>query len=145
MTPSEEVRKRLDELGIEHRDDDETISDGDGSDPYGHRHFTRWFHHGMECTFAHATHDGVWEATVFDGGLATGFTPAQAIAATVGVGTCHNVGDERDFCCSECGARMFIKSDYTYTIYTMVASDERTIIKRPKFCPNCGRRVEVDE
>lgn len=68
-----------------------------------------------------------------------GVTHYQPENVTVGVGTCHNVGDKRDFCCSECGVRMFIESDDTYT---MIASDERTIIKRPNFCPNCGKRVD---
>lgn len=52
-------------------------------------------------------------------------------------GTCHDVGDPSDFCCSECGIRMFTDTSDTYT---MIASDGRTIIKRPNYCPNCGRR-----
>lgn len=56
-------------------------------------------------------------------------------------GTCHDVGDPSDFCCSECGVRMFTDTSDTYT---MIASDGRTIIKHPNFCPNCGRRIEVD-
>lgn len=53
--------------------------------------------------------------------------------------TCHDEGDPSDFCCSECGVRMFIDTSDTYT---MIASDGRTIIKHPNYCPNCGRRVE---
>ena len=56
-------------------------------------------------------------------------------------GTCHDEGDPGDFCCSECGVRMFTDTSDTYT---MIAADERTIIKRPNYCPNCGRKV-VDE
>lgn len=55
--------------------------------------------------------------------------------------TCRDEGDPGDFCCSECGVRMFTDTNDTYTI---IAGDERTIIKHPNFCPNCGRRV-VDE
>lgn len=65
-------------------------------------------------------------------------TPAQAIAATLGAGTCHDVGDPSDFCCSECGVRMFTDTSDTYT---MIASDGRTIIKHPNYCPNCGAKV----
>lgn len=78
-------------------------------------------------------------------------TPEQAIAATLGscnrssnctngeqTGTCHDEGDPSDFCCSECGVRMFTDTGDTYT---MIASDGRTIIKHPNFCPNCGRRI----
>lgn len=77
-------------------------------------------------------------------------TPEQAIAATLGdtdataerrgdAGTCRDEGDQGDFCCSECGVRMFTDTSDTYT---MIASDGRTIIEHPNFCPNCGRRVE---
>lgn len=77
-------------------------------------------------------------------------TPEQAIAATLGSSnctngerteTCHDEGDPSDFCCSECGVRMFTNTSDTYT---MIASDGRTIIKHPNYCPNCGRRI-VDE
>ena len=65
-------------------------------------------------------------------------TPEQAIEATLGRGECHDVGDPSDFCCSECGVRMFTDTNDTYT---MIASDGRTIIKHPNYCPNCGARV----
>ena len=65
-------------------------------------------------------------------------TPEQAIDATLGRGTCHDDGDPSDFCCSECGVRMFTNTSDTYT---MIASDERTIIMHPNYCPNCGRAV----
>ena len=65
-------------------------------------------------------------------------TPEQAVAATLGPGTCHDDGDPSDFCCSECGVRMFTNTSDTYT---MIAADEHTIIKHPSYCPNCGRKV----
>lgn len=64
-------------------------------------------------------------------------TPAQAIAATLGRGTCHAVfevdamsEDERigEFVCSKCG-RTF--------------GDGRD--QRPNYCPGCGRRVVYDQ
>ena len=64
-------------------------------------------------------------------------TPAQAITATLGAGTCHNVGDPSDFCCSECGTRMFTDTNDTYTMIDSLGN----IIEQPNFCPNCGRRV----
>jgi hypothetical protein len=67
-------------------------------------------------------------------------TPEQAVEATLGAGTCHDVGDPSDFCCSECGVRMFTDTNDTYT---MIASDGRTIIKHPNYCPNCGRKVRA--
>ena len=61
-------------------------------------------------------------------------TPAQAIVATLGVGTCHNVHEppkdttfwpSPHFKCSECGAT-HVSMEYVF------------------HCPNCGRKV-VDE
>ena len=52
--------------------------------------------------------------------------------------TCRDDGDPCDFCCSECGARMFTDVNDTYT---MIANDEQTIIKHPNYCPSCGARV----
>lgn len=53
--------------------------------------------------------------------------------------TCHDTEEEpKDFCCSECGARLYID---TGDSYTMIAADEQTIIKRPNYCPNCGAKV----
>lgn len=65
-------------------------------------------------------------------------TPEQAIEATLGRGECRDEGDPGDFCCSECGVRMFTDTSDTYT---MIASDGCTIIKHPNYCPNCGARV----
>lgn len=53
--------------------------------------------------------------------------------------TCHDTGDERVFCCSECGFGLrdvyFSDEDYLYD-----DCGER-IEPWPPFCPNCGRRV----
>lgn len=57
-------------------------------------------------------------------------TPAQAIAATLGAGTCHDVAGMDDvFECSACGGRY-----------------QAWAIKRwARYCPDCGRRIEVEE
>lgn len=66
-------------------------------------------------------------------------TSEQAIEATLGRGECRDIEDSgTDFCCSACGARLYIDTGDTYT---MIAADEHTIIKRPNYCPNCGARV----
>lgn len=56
-------------------------------------------------------------------------TPEQAIAATLGAGTCRRVFYEPTgvYVCSECGRGLSKKLDkYCYL----------------HFCPNCGRRIE---
>jgi hypothetical protein len=79
-----------------------------------------------------------WESVGGEVNVTFSMTPEQAIAATLGRGECHDEGDPSDFCCSECGVRMFTDTSDTYT---MIASDGRTIIEHPNYCPNCGRRI----
>lgn len=67
-------------------------------------------------------------------------TPEQAVEATLGRGECHDIGDPSDFCCSECGARMFTDTGETYTMIDSLGN----IIEQPNFCPNCGRRIKED-
>lgn len=121
MSATEDLRRMLDERGVKHYD----------------------------MQYSYAT-EVLWGGDTFGGGGAKftayeqtdGFiclemadlTPEQAIAATLGAGTCRNVHEPPKnttfwltphFKCSECGA-VHVSMDYVY------------------FCPNCGRRV-VDE
>lgn len=61
-------------------------------------------------------------------------TPEQAIAATLGSGTCVNMDGETDaewFTCSECNTELRVHEPFdAFSIH---------------YCPNCGRRVEVDD
>ena len=60
------------------------------------------------------------------------FTPEQAIDATLGRGTCMNVGyyiDSTRFKCSACG----------YNGWTRYAAHGKDRV--PRYCPNCGRKV----
>ena len=58
-------------------------------------------------------------------------TPEQAIAATLGQGTCHDVG-RYCFTCSECGHT-------TSEPHHMFNRNDPNVM--PNFCPNCGRKV----
>ena len=73
------------------------------------------------------------------------FTPEQAIAATLGPGTCH--ADETDTLECVCNA-----SDHygaAYHIHVMECSKcGRTyehVFGDYEHCPHCGRRIEADE
>lgn len=108
MTSATEIlRRMLDERGVEHVDAED-----------GHTQHTWWS-------------DGDHEVAASNSGerLAVyNLTPEQAIDATLGPGTCRDVG-RYAFVCSECGW----------------ASDEPHHILGgfwPKYCPNCGRKVE---
>ena len=73
-------------------------------------------------------------------------TPEQAIAATLGSGTCRNVHKEWEkssfagactsFCCSECGAH-YVDCECYYA--GLADADEEQI--RTNYCPNCGAKV----
>lgn len=120
MTATEDLRRMLDELGVEYR----------GYQPNQFDETTVWdlgrrgARYEVFASFEEFDNDGTllsfWNCT-----------PAQAVRATCGRGTCRNVHEPpRDatfwsvphFECSECGAT-HVSIEYVY------------------YCPNCGRRV----
>jgi hypothetical protein len=128
MTATDELRRLLDERGVEWQSKPELIISG--------------IEKGTEFDAA----DGrlVRAVEALDGTICLShITPEQAIAVTLGTGTCRDVadapqyGDKTRFECSECG--------YEYSAvggFGCDYGDEPDF----RFCPNCGRRVvEVDE
>ena len=111
MTATDELRKMLDKRGVEYESYD---PDPKYATPTSERE-TRW---------GKASYREWPKGTVRFG--VTGTTPAQAIAATLGTGTCHKVldFDGTAWICSECG--------------------EHIGPRRWNYCPNCGRRIEVE-
>lgn len=110
MTATDELRRLLDERGVKCR-------------YYFHTNKTWWS--GRENVGWYA--EDRPNANCLYVRIEAVLTPAQAIAATLGVGTCHEVEDEDTglIVCSECGA----VHDEDYTNY---------------YCWCCGRKV-VDE
>lgn len=120
MTATDELRRMLDECGVEYTED------------LGYREFFWNFgEHGKARASSIGTR-GLVQMIV------TGITPEQAIAATLGscncsnnctnserTETCHEIEDEDTgfIVCSECGA----VHDESYTAY---------------YCWCCGRRIE---
>lgn len=112
MESIEKLRKLLDERGVEWRSDSENIT---------------FWKTDADVAAASQGYDGMlW--------VSARLTPEQAIAATLGAGTCKVIESEPDdqmwvyrheFSC-DCGQRNYF-----------TASSEP-----PKYCPNCGRRVE---
>jgi len=111
MSATERLRALLTEHGVEWRRtphyssesiDNETVFRGDGIEWYANDHLNGRL------------------------GLRTAryeVTPEQAVAATLGRGTCRDcLGEVEPFECSECHRRL-------------------NEMKFPRYCPNCGRRV----
>ena len=121
MTTTDELRRLLDERGVEYTFD------------HGYREFFWDFGESGRARASAIGTKGLVQMIV------TGITPAQAIAATLGTGTCHDKGNIERFICSECGCRLDLQDDdWEATMWL----DGAAMV--PNFCPNCGRRV-VDE
>lgn len=71
-------------------------------------------------------------------------TPAQAIAATLGAGTCK--ADETDlipFVCADCDSS---EVDYIHVMECSACGGTFEHVNGSyEFCPRCRRRIEVDE
>lgn len=117
MTATDELRRLLDERGVEHVD-----YGGKGHEDEVGRPATWWSGEHGECTAVQRDDVRLLTVEVF-------LTPAQAIDATLGRGTCHaeeqyldSHSDLTVTVCSECG----------------VPTDD---LEDCNYCPNCGRKV----
>ena len=139
MSATDELRCLLDERGVEWR---ERVWGGKHSiTTFWHARGVRW--HYRENRFG--------ELRLH----ADGLSPEQAIDATLGScncsnsertnETCRNVCNSvSEFTCSECG----FNCDLTSWISLFDGDDGRHRhhhLGIPNFCPNCGKRVEVDD
>ena len=120
MSATDELRRMLDERGVEYEQ-----ADG---------WWTSWETEGVYS----------FGGTVYCEDLGSGLeirwhiiTPEQAIAATLGAGTCRNVSDPPEgFLCSECGW-----GDFAEPSHLLTGSCYAGLAKGPRYCPNCGRKV----
>ena len=115
MTATDELRRLLDERGVEwkdHHHDNRTWWSDDNN--------VGWFAEGRPAvTGSYVKIEAV-------------LTPEQAIAATMGRGTCKNIAPGYlDFLCSECGFVHYIDDNNC-------TGDGNEW----KYCPNCGKVVE---
>ena len=120
MTATEELRALLDERGVEYTID------------HGYREF---FWDFGESGRARARAIGTSGRVQM---IVTGITPEQAVAATLGRGTCRDSNKRFDaWLCSECGATLLLMFDDcgepTYSV--------DGVADVPHYCPNCGRKV----
>ena len=124
MTATDELRKLLDERGITHKTDTFVI-DAD----HGKVKETAWV-----IGNSHHVYQEYRDRTVL---TSTSIAPEQAIAATLGNGTCkmEQIPECRydDIECSECGVALWA--------FSMDKAGEG-VIATPNYCPYCGRAVE---
>ena len=122
MNASEELRRMLDECGVEWW-------------PLG-SNMTECVIDGIRYKFRQVGR-GLIVSTCTEGTV----TPEQAIAATLGRGECHDNGGtgangEQVFNCSECGCVLSLYDrDGSNNLCTSFIFDY------PRYCPECGRKV----
>lgn len=123
MTATNELRRMLDERGVEWSAPDSRLHDVK----------TRWAANGFDYT---ALEDPNGKAVDLIADYQEGpITPEQAIEATLGRGTCNIRGGE----CDQCGA--YIHRD-AVLFWVPVGEGMKTVESRDvNYCPNCGRKV----
>ena len=125
---TEELRRLLDERGVE------WIGTSFSTPAKGHPTNTSLGEEHHEATFIEYDDGNVLR--LFD------LTPEQAVEATLGRGTCHDTQeDEERFCCSECGSRSHIATEYRKFDEYGNKSEHFLFVDNPRFCPSCGRKV----
>lgn len=128
MSATDTIRAMLDERGVEWWQSANMLG----------CIFTRWYSplFGDEVV---AMENGEEGLVLFDHFM----TPEQAVEATLGRGTCRNVRSADHtiaFECSECGCWVAYDEYWETGIYVLHETGQEHI--HPRFCPNCGRRVE---
>lgn len=124
MTATERLRELLDERGVEWAAPDES---------WNQDSITYWKVGSIKWVAFESENGTLW----LNCNSVTDLTPSQAIAATLGAGTCHPIisdnltesegtGDAWADC-SECGHLLYVLTDPNS--------------EPPNYCPNCGRKV----
>ena len=129
MSATERLREMLNERGIEWWPND---------DPRLEDIITNWCVGPFQWTAIEGEKD-LW----LNAGIAghEPLTPEQAIAATVGVGTCHDVcASASEFTCSACGFNCDLVS-WTSLFDGDEGRHRHHHHGTPNYCPNCGRKV----
>ena len=127
MTATERLRELLDERGVEWAAPDES---------WNQDSITYWKVGSIKWVAFESENGTLW----LNCNSVTDLTPSQAIAATLGAGTCHDKGNIERFICSECGCRLDLQDDDWEANMWL----DNGVPMVPRFCPNCGVKV-VDE
>lgn len=140
MTANDELRKMLDERGVEYdtrdsKDIKKTMESTYWDDPDGRR----WGYTSDES-------GAIKDRQLFLLRGRMDFTPAQAIAATLGVGTCKLKEIDKGY---DTASEYMLNREWCFDAVYRCSCGCRfghAAHDRPRFCPNCGARiVEADE
>ena len=127
MTATDELRKLLDERGVEWRDTGKRLNMGNGV------RIPIQTEYEQSCGGRWSTATEALSGTLTVNNL----TPEQAIAATLGRGTCHmeQIPECRydDIECDECGVCLW---------GFFMDKPGEGVCSMPNYCPYCGRAVE---
>lgn len=117
MTATDELRKLLDERGVE-------CTTRDGMKATSITHITHWYADGVDAEFTEQI-KGCTRLT------ASGLTPEQAIAATLGSETCEVVGS-------------YYYDDYDQYEFEFSCGHSVNMYDKepPNYCPSCGKAVK---
>lgn len=124
MSATDELRRMLDERGVEYETrDGDTVKN------------TYWSCNGLRWGYTEdVDYSGMIDPMLFPmvGGQLT-FAPEQAIAATLGAGTCKNKATSlRTFWCDCCDCALEDWMDVG-----------GKLVNGLRYCPNCGRKVDA--
>ena len=126
MSATDELRRLLDERGVEYETDDTQV-DGNGT-----MYRVTYVKEGYDRTWVYEEPPDCDLLVSYNLDLGA----EDAIAATLGRGTCHDKGTFNSwglFTCSNCSI-----------VFPLDAVKDAPSIGRtlpPKYCPNCGRKV----
>ena len=112
MRATDKLRRMLDERGVEWRP---------SGDYYCKNVITHWNTGSIHWTAFELECE---ENLCLNCTSTTDLTPAQAIEATLGPETCHDIGDRGDFRCSSCLVEWQDANNHNF-----------------RFCPSCGAKV----
>lgn len=130
MSATDELRRLLDERGVEYVED------------HGYREFFWNFGEYGKARVSGIDTRGLVQIIV------TGITPEQAVEATLGRGTCRVVRKPVSY---SDDWKESLEAAGVVEVYTPTCSECGAYIEPPSeftagwnYCPNCGRRIEVD-
>lgn len=133
MTATDELRRLLDERGVEWGAEESELD-----------HVTTWNANGGQAMFyeSKTTNPNLLQVNYYD------LTPEQAVEATLGMGTCRVVRKPVSY---SDDWKESLEAAGVVEVYTPTCSECGAYIEPPSeftagwnYCPNCGRRIEVD-